>query len=77
MQMLAFCFTILIRISISYSAEMALVGLLFLFLREMHLEAPGWLTRFELLTLGFRLGHEVRVVKLSPASGSALGMESA
>ena len=41
---------------------------------KFYLGAPGWLSQ---LSVDFSSGHDLRVMKLSPASGSALNMEPA
>ena len=44
---------------------------------KYELGAPGWLKLLKRRTLGFSSGHDLKVVRLSPVFGSALGEESA
>ena len=43
--------------------------------KHEYLGAPGWLSQASVPTLHFGSGHDLRVMRLNPASGSKLSSE--
>ena len=52
------------------------ISFLFLVIRMSLLGVLGWRIRMKCQTLGFCLGHDLSIVRVSPMSGSVLSMES-